>query len=257
MATKEALGPDYSEIERAIADMLQENTGIHFLDSGGEYGRHWQRNQAIADFRKLPKVELDFWVDSVSTSVNVFHYLTSYLELDELAKELQKRFDDYSELPENKNNGWYELMQTFAEYILRDEYGYRIDPSFNTYNYENLLSQVLQGLTFHSKSSDYPDYMILQIHNGCDVRGGYTKPRIFRVPEYDYMMIAQSDLHASCKCTQAMSDDSGYHWYVDGSTADKSHEYKLPRCWKIDSEKKRITCNKCRHRVRISAYLDF
>jgi len=28
--------------ETVIYKMLTENTGKHFLDSGGEYGRHWQ-----------------------------------------------------------------------------------------------------------------------------------------------------------------------------------------------------------------------
>ncbi|AFU59709.1 hypothetical protein Ngar_c27880 [Candidatus Nitrososphaera gargensis Ga9.2] len=250
---KQTLGPDYNEIEQAIADMLKENTGMHFLDSGGAYGRHWQRNQAIADFRQLPELSIEIWDDrDFCISLDVFHYLTSFLELDGLAKDLQKQFDDYSELPDNKDKGWYELMQTFAEDILRDQYGYRIEESFNTYNYENLLGQVLQGLTFHVADIDYPDYIILQIHGGCDVRGGYTKPRIFKVPEFDYFTIVQFDLYASCKCTNCSSDDSGYHWYIDGSTADKSHEYKFPSYW-IKSGTKNpsnsLKCTRCKSKV--------
>ena len=31
--------------EQIIYNMLVENTGIHFLDSGMGSGRHWQKNQ--------------------------------------------------------------------------------------------------------------------------------------------------------------------------------------------------------------------
>ena len=34
-----------TQTQQAIFEMLTENTGKHFLDSGGDNGRHWQRNQ--------------------------------------------------------------------------------------------------------------------------------------------------------------------------------------------------------------------
>ena len=33
------------ETKELIYQMLTENTGSHFLDSGGAGNRHWQRNQ--------------------------------------------------------------------------------------------------------------------------------------------------------------------------------------------------------------------
>ena len=33
------------ETKQVIYNMLTESTGTYFLDSGGEDGRHWQRNQ--------------------------------------------------------------------------------------------------------------------------------------------------------------------------------------------------------------------
>ncbi len=42
---------NYNPLERKIAEMMTENTGTHFLDSGGESGRFWQRNQG-KDFKK-------------------------------------------------------------------------------------------------------------------------------------------------------------------------------------------------------------
>jgi hypothetical protein len=49
----------YSPIERQIAKMLTESTGADILDSGGAYGRNWQRNREVEDFRKLPEVNIE------------------------------------------------------------------------------------------------------------------------------------------------------------------------------------------------------
>ncbi|MEM0142518.1 MAG: hypothetical protein QXL94_00990 [Candidatus Parvarchaeum sp.] len=54
----------YTPIERQIAKMLIENTGVDMLDSGGHAGRHWQMNRAVADFRKRPVIEIETEVES-------------------------------------------------------------------------------------------------------------------------------------------------------------------------------------------------
>ena len=53
-----------TNVEQAVYNMLLENTVTHFLDSGGAYGRHWQRNQdkTIQDFINQPAVEFDLMV---------------------------------------------------------------------------------------------------------------------------------------------------------------------------------------------------
>lgn len=42
--------------KEVILSQLQENTGRHMLDSGGAYGRSWERNQGKTwdDFTKNP-----------------------------------------------------------------------------------------------------------------------------------------------------------------------------------------------------------
>ena len=41
---------------KIIYKMLTESTGKHMLDSGGAYGRHWERNQkkSFKDFKNEP-----------------------------------------------------------------------------------------------------------------------------------------------------------------------------------------------------------
>jgi len=57
---------DYNPVEKKIAEMLTENTGVHMMDSGGIDGRHWQQNRKIADFRTRPEIQIDLDVDEPS-----------------------------------------------------------------------------------------------------------------------------------------------------------------------------------------------
>ena len=41
--------------EKMVFELITENTGQHFLDSGGAYGRHWERNQ---------KIPIEEWIES-------------------------------------------------------------------------------------------------------------------------------------------------------------------------------------------------
>jgi len=54
---------DYNPVEKKIAEILTENTGIHMMDSGGVDGRHWQQNRKVADFRTRPEIQIDLYVD--------------------------------------------------------------------------------------------------------------------------------------------------------------------------------------------------
>jgi hypothetical protein len=214
-----------------IIGMLKENTGTHFLDSGGAYGRNYERNQK-RDFEKEPACEVDasFFYhngerqEDVLFYYNVFHYLNNFLEYE---PNLQKEFDEFEKLPENKDKNWLQLMQEFAESKNDEKYAVY---STNTYNYDNIISQVLQYTRF---KIDGEDYILLQVHGGCDVRGGYTAPKIFRVSDLDYFLMAQTDIEAYVKldsnenqaifegiekpptCFRWYSDDGGYHWYAD------------------------------------------
>ena len=62
-----------------VAGMLSENTGISILDSGGDSGRHWQRNTGltVSDWESMPSVTIDEYGD---VSVNAFHYMVSNLD---------------------------------------------------------------------------------------------------------------------------------------------------------------------------------
>lgn len=179
-----------TQTQNLIKEMLTENTGSHFLDSGGAYGRHWQENQ-FRDFdsepevllRFLPNGEFDFY------SVNIYHYLCEVLELDECAiaaNKILEQEDDTHWVDE----AWNCLRELFKDFhndpnkaFLKDNFDLKRESEVkNTYNYEENLSQVLQfkEFTLDDGYQEIP-YVMLQVHNGADVRGGYTDTRVFKL----------------------------------------------------------------------------
>lgn len=161
-----------------LAEMLTENTGIQMCDSGGENGRMWQRNAGLTtqDFVNEPDAQIRGYEGVFNyVVVSTFHYLHERLDY---ADGLTQEFMEFAEQEENKNVPWLALMEEFAY----NEYNSETPMTFNSYNSENLLSQTIQGVVF-----DYGDqpYVLLQVHGGADVRGGYTAPRVFKMMEND------------------------------------------------------------------------
>ena len=157
-----------TETDCVLASMLTENTGRAMMDSGDAYGRNWERNQGqtVESFIEAPAVQVSQW----GISLDLFHYLRERIEF---APDVQEVFDEWSELPENKETNWYALMEEWCERYEDSFY----KGGFNSYNSDCLLSQTIQGNYFEWQGETY---LILQIHGGCDVRGGYTAPKIFR-----------------------------------------------------------------------------
>jgi hypothetical protein len=167
-----------NKTESAIYEMLTENTGASILDSGGAYGRHWEQNQkkTIDDFKQGPAAWLSTKYGIVEKSL--YWHLVDHLSIDE---PLTAHFDKFAEL--NPDAGYYELMDLWLDALgVEDETKsdlYKGRWSFNTYNFEHWLpNQTVQGSFFDLNGVDY---LIMQVHGGCDVRGGYTKPRVFSI----------------------------------------------------------------------------
>ena len=260
----------YTPTEKVIVEMLTESTGANILDSGGAYGRSWQRNREVTDFRKRSVLKVTVWNDGqTEITLDLFHYLTSYLELDKEAKTLNREMKRFAK---TKDEYGFSLAESFAEHL--KELG-KIGSfsSFNSYNGDSMLSQVIQGVWLGD--SEYPEYLILQIHNGCDVRGGYTEPQIFHVRDFEEMLVAEDDLNAGCGCVQAHSDDQGYHWYGEWtdngqSTIDNGErpkpttDDKMPPFWKTQPKTEgaknweyKLVCDRCETEVSITSALDY
>lgn len=178
-------------IQELVYKMLTESTGAALMDSGDAYGRHWEHNQkkTLQDFINEPEVEVtDF--EEGTFSISTFHYLTTRLELDSICNEFNTLFEEMDDW----DGIGYGVSEEATKWLRDNGFTWRMagdsktrkftvdDPyTFNTYNDPDNqhTDQVLQG-TFIHRDSD--TYVLLQIHNGCDVRGGYTDAKMFYLP---------------------------------------------------------------------------
>lgn len=168
--------------KQLIYEMLTENTGKHFLDSGGTDGRMWQRNQkkTIEDFENEEEelYQLDAKYKEIHRTVSVFHYLTNNLEIDEICEEFNKIQDESN----NSDADAYVYGVSREAFDHIDSFWeVEIDRTWNTYNGESDLSQILQGANLRINEEGY---ILIQIHNGADARGGYTDAKLFKMEEY-------------------------------------------------------------------------
>ena len=167
-----------TDLERRLHAAFTENTGAHFLDSGGAYGQHWERNagRTVQDMIDAPRATLD---GTYGVTLDAFHYLREWCELadDHPAAAALDRIAD-----ENPKESWYDIAGMLDDWA--EEQGGYVTDGWNTYNYDNLLSQTLRGSCL-TIPPDPRVILVVQVHGGCDVRGGYTRPYVFTIGEHD------------------------------------------------------------------------
>ncbi len=194
-----------------IKNMMCENTGRNLLDSGDAYGRHYEENQKNGIMTGPQKV--DFWTDGeketeLNPIVPLYDFLTYNLEIDEQANIYNNQFYNYIGAHDLDPYSVVDIKKTIK--VIGESADLEM---INTYNYESILSQTIQFIMF---SDGYDNiYVCLQIHNGCDVRVGYTLPQIFYVEEPEYFMSGTTDAIISCGCR-----DYNYYDYDSIETYD-------------------------------------
>jgi hypothetical protein len=221
-----------------IIEMMTESTGIAMMDSGGANDRGWQRNRLIDDWDAVPPVDVEVWDDEVIVQYSTYHYLMNFLSITEDSERLN---DVLKEIIADSDDPIYaDIAEFLAWYDLPD------DAPTNTYNYDNIIDHVLQ---YHIIEIDDNPYIILEIHLGADVRGGYTYPQIFSLGSDEDMTHfegAQYDIGARCDCSDWWSDDAGANYYLDGSSPSPDRD------WIYDADNDRVTCRKCGKEVVFS-----
>ncbi|MEM0148471.1 MAG: hypothetical protein QXN16_00620 [Candidatus Micrarchaeaceae archaeon] len=161
-------------------------------------------------------------MNSYIPTVDLFHFLTNILLITPESKKLQKKFEQYEN--EHFNDSYLQDMEKFAKQESDDGGFYTV----NSYNDENDFSQTIQYVAFEK---DNRTFVILQIHGGADVRGGYTKPYIFEVKDLEELLNGASDIQASIRNGKTWyTDDGGNTWYSDD---ENPKDEKFPNTWEI------------------------
>lgn len=220
-----------TKTEQVLFEMLTENTGTHFLDSGGEDGRKWQQNakKSLEDFKNEPHATIDpKWGDA---SLSTFHYLNERLVFSD---GMNLMFEEFSKAyPEECGLNLSRLFLDELGVSKKDESIEDARWEFNSYNFELFyLDQTLQGIFFYLGSKEY---VALQIHGGADVRGGYTAPKIFEADRYD--LIAGAD-RMSFRCPKCES-------LLDIEEYSATYTSPMNESEQIDDATSMPVCGKC------------
>lgn len=225
---------------QVIASLMREDTGKHFLDSGDHYGRNWQHNQ-IRQFENEPHATLSFKWDYIDYTYNLYHWLNERLEFN---PTWDRKLQRYAKRKDMEREPWLVVMESFMDHLkekgheVSGLYGDGEPMTINTYNHESLLSQIIQ---FVYATVDNEVLILLQVHGGCDARGGYTQARVFNPSGYgeEYILFDQdASIYCSKNNDHYWSTDDGYNWYFQGSSCGtklNDYEFKpitLKKSWK-------------------------
>lgn len=176
------------QAKNLIYKMLTTNTGRALCDSGDAYGRNWEKNavKSIDDFEREPSATIEIYKYEregviswdISPSFSLYHHLKQALSLDELCNE-------FNALPVDDWRGdYYGVSDAGMDWLALNEFE-PVGDSFNSYNWSANFSQVVQ---YQQLKLFGEHYLLLQIHQGCDVRGGYTDAKLFKLDcEYGFM----------------------------------------------------------------------
>lgn len=259
---------------KTIENMMLERTAHQLGDSGDVYGRNYQRNQENG-IDKSTISPIDFFLDEenktihLEQTVNIYDFLTKHLDKSYTADKIEEilytvmeeeNIDIYSiweiqDLFENNflesyiyDNYFDETIDDYTEDYYLEEIPYELSPSpyfkgydwINTYNGEQFVSQTLQFMCF---TDGLNDYVLLQIHGGCDVRGGYTAPRVFEINDIDYFLLYMDTTNIYCGCGNVSLQKSGYDEIcnADGDWLDDKDIYEL--CY-VDKDNN-LRCKEC------------
>jgi hypothetical protein len=220
-------------IDNLVYKMLVESTGTHFLDSGGDDNRHWQRNakKSIEDFKNSPQVEYEVWnnsddnlakLDDISVTIPIFQYLTNVFELDYVANEFNSKFDVMSDF----ESDWNFISEDAQEWLVANGFEL-VEDKQNTYNFDNYFSQDM--LFTHLKYND-DDYYLISIHNGADVRGGYTDAKLFKLPYYYEMPFYSVFISGFVNGVSVSNQNNGVNLNIDDDNFEGDvDDFKFPK----------------------------
>lgn len=204
-------------LEQFLYEQFTKSTGRTLLDSGGAYGYKYEQNQkkTLQQFLEEPEVTIDLEYseegstsEGITPSVNTFHYMLQNLELDPLCNDFNSM-----KCEEWNSEEAYGISLEQEDYL--QSHNFRIGTPFNSYNYESSLDHVLQGSYIYSEegSEDYPEYVLLQIHLGCDVRGGYTDAKLYKLSR-DYFSTTPQ-VYGTIDGTEVTTSYNGYDFTTD------------------------------------------
>lgn len=197
------------------------------------------KSNAKRDFSNEPDTTLELSYGELSFTINTYHWLNYILEYD---KPLDDAWMEFTRLPENERENYLSLRDDWLESIeAKSPDGDGKPYSDNTYNYNSALDQTLEltmfGVVDPEDEDHYLEYVLLSVHIGADVRGGYSTPHVFRVHNEDNEIGAYfphdhnrgSIYNHDCGASWN-TYDAGYRWHDESYPRRNKNlnEYTIP-----------------------------
>ena len=188
-----------------FCELARVNTGSHMMDSGGANGRHWQQG-AISE--TADKVTANVWDGKIEyLSVETAIHLDEHLYIDHKATERFHKWCD--ERDPNNRESPLALMELYAAETMPDA----AVTSDNSYNWDSPYSQVFQFVAASYDEWYYDDeaLVLIQMHNGADVRGGYTEAVVAKTQDgfgegFSEILSPDSEIRPYCQECYAEAD---------------------------------------------------
>lgn len=178
-----------SKIESALRELFVEKVGHSMLDSGGAYGYQHDANEKNPPWEK-PIITFSLASrgsseTEISVSINTYIHFLTCLDITEESEKVRAEYEAFCAEEEQVDDSHFENMTEFSK-----------QRANNTYNYDNPMDHVFQYVEFTRMGKDKRphEFVILQLHLGCDVRGGYSKPRVFELTVGSGMLSSGPDL---------------------------------------------------------------
>ena len=279
----------YTEAQAVLHSMFMEESGWHMLDSGDAYGRIGDGRRARRELLAIPKIaplnddgdeckdgECKDGRGATLARISTFHALDTVLEY---SAELDSKFERFCAANDDGRMDWTDLALKFAD-AKDSEFEHDENPH-STYNIESPLDSQFRWIEFDANVSDKDGNrqhrrraVLVQMHLGCDMRGGYGRPRAFTLRDdymdnYECLECAIKSFDVSCSCTHiecigygmvhnesaeseceacAFGDDRE----CSGPRSDDCICSKYPACWKATGKPDgSVRCKECGGEVEV------
>lgn len=176
--------PTLADIEKSSAVEVEQPTQYYTLkDAEGQFVRRDTTEEALNEYIKGDDRKYTIEKDSLDSSdidftVSTYHYLVNSLSIDDVCEAFNEL-----ECKDWDAEGASGISEEQVKWLKK--HGLSFGDTWNSYNGDSNLSQTLQGCNITTEGNEsnfeYPEYILLQLHQGADVRGGYTDAKLFKI----------------------------------------------------------------------------
>ena len=189
---------------REVIEKMMTEPVRHMLDSGGIYGRAYQK-RIDRNFTEAESATLKWDEWGVEVQASLYHHLCRTLLFNE---EKQHEFDD---MYKSKDTSWEEDLK---DWVASNKYDVTYVFNSNDYDY-TILDGVFYAWVVEDENGN--EFVVVRTHNGCDLNAGYSAPYMFYKRAYKLMAASgdDCDLFAIQNVDVVCVDNIEHAWYFD------------------------------------------